>query len=52
MAIYLDSYPTDDEVPSTIVDVTGPKPLVLRTGAIPLELLQVAPETTVAAGSP
>jgi len=53
VAIYLDSYPTDDEVPSTIVDVTGPKPLVLRTGAIPLELLQeVAPETTVAAGSP
>jgi tRNA threonylcarbamoyl adenosine modification protein (Sua5/YciO/YrdC/YwlC family) len=53
VAIYLDSYPTDDEVPSTIVDVTGPKPLVLRTGAISLELLQeVAPETTVAAGSP
>lgn len=53
VAIYLDSYPTEDDVPSTIVDVTGPVPQVLRVGAIPLELIQeVAPETTLAAASP
>ena len=40
VAIYLDSYPTDDDLPSTIVDVTGPTPRVLRAGAISLELLQ------------
>ena len=53
VAVYLDSYPTDDDVPSTIVDVTGATPRVLRTGAISLELLQeVVPETTAAAASP
>jgi len=46
VAVYLDSFPTDDDVPSTIVDVTGATPRVLRTGAISLELLQeVVPET-------
>jgi L-threonylcarbamoyladenylate synthase len=53
VAVYLDSYPTDDDVPSTIVDVTGATPRVLRTGAISLELLQeVVPETTDATPSP
>jgi tRNA threonylcarbamoyl adenosine modification protein (Sua5/YciO/YrdC/YwlC family) len=53
VAIYLDSFPTDDDVPSTIVDVTGAVPRVLRVGAVSLELLQeVAPEATTAAAPP
>jgi tRNA threonylcarbamoyl adenosine modification protein (Sua5/YciO/YrdC/YwlC family) len=53
VAIYLDSYPTDDDVPSTIVDVTGDSPRVLRAGAVSLEVLQeVVPETTGATASP
>ena len=34
VAVYLDSDATDDDVPSTIVDVTGPVPRVLRAGAV------------------
>lgn len=42
---YLESGPCSDPVPSTIVDVTGPVPRVLREGAIPLEKLRdVVPE--------
>lgn len=53
VAVYLDSDPTDDDVPSTIVDVTGPVPRVLRAGAVSLELLrEVAPTTVSAESSP
>ena len=53
VAVYLDSDPTDDDVPSTIVDVTGPVPRVLRAGAVSLELLrEVAPTTVSAVPSP
>jgi tRNA threonylcarbamoyl adenosine modification protein (Sua5/YciO/YrdC/YwlC family) len=53
VAVYLDSYPTDDEVPSTIIDVTGDVPRVLRVGAVSVDLLrEVVPETTLAGVSP
>ena len=40
VAIYLDGGQSPDNVPSTIVDVTGDVPRVLRAGAVPLELLR------------
>jgi L-threonylcarbamoyladenylate synthase len=50
VAVYLDSFPTEDDVPSTIVDVTGEVPRVLREGAIATETLrEVVPETAGAA---
>ncbi len=46
VAVYLYSYPTEDDVPSTIVDVTGEVPRVLRDGAISIETLrEVLPDT-------
>jgi L-threonylcarbamoyladenylate synthase len=43
--VYLEAGPCPDPVPSTIVDLTGDVPRVLRDGAIPLEKLQdVAPD--------
>lgn len=45
VAVYLDGGPTGDAVPSTIVDLTGPVPRVLREGAVGLADLQaVVPE--------
>ena len=45
VAVYLDGGPTGDPVPSTIVDVTGEVPRVLRLGAVSLEELRtVVPE--------
>ena len=38
--VYLEAGPCPDPVPSTIVDVTGEVPRVLRAGAIPLEKLR------------
>ena len=38
--VYLEAGPAGDPAPSTIVDVTGAVPRVLRTGAIPLEKLR------------
>jgi L-threonylcarbamoyladenylate synthase len=38
--VYLEAGPCPDPVPSTIVDVTGEVPRVLRDGAIPLEKLR------------
>ncbi|NMO56029.1 threonylcarbamoyl-AMP synthase [Actinoplanes sp. TBRC 11911] len=38
--IYLEAGPAADPAPSTIVDVTGAVPRVLRAGAIPLEKLR------------
>jgi len=52
VAVYLDGGPTEDSQPSTIIDVSGDVPRVLRHGAIPLEQLrEVAPELEAAAGS-
>ena len=53
VSVYLDSDPTDDDVPSTIVDVTGPVPRVLRDGAVSLDLIrEVVPETVAVVPSP
>jgi L-threonylcarbamoyladenylate synthase len=47
--IYLEAGPCPDPVPSTIVDVTGAVPTVLRAGAIPLEKLHdVVPDIVLA----
>jgi L-threonylcarbamoyladenylate synthase len=35
VSLYLDGGPAPGDVPSTIVDVSGPRPKVLREGAIP-----------------
>jgi L-threonylcarbamoyladenylate synthase len=40
VAVYLDGGPTGDPVPSTIVDVTGDVPKVLRAGAVSVEQLR------------
>ncbi|MFH0242367.1 L-threonylcarbamoyladenylate synthase [Streptomyces sp. HK10] len=40
VAVYLDGGPTPDSVPSSIVDVTGPVPRLLRAGAISAEELR------------
>ncbi|MBA2415858.1 MAG: threonylcarbamoyl-AMP synthase [Geodermatophilaceae bacterium] len=42
--VYLDGGPTEDSVPSTIVDVTGARPRVLRLGHISLEDLRSVAE--------
>jgi L-threonylcarbamoyladenylate synthase len=45
VAVYLDGGPSADSLPSSIVDVTGDVPRVLRAGAIDLERLrEVAPD--------
>ena len=40
VAVYLDAGPSGDPVPSTIVDVTGEVPRLLRAGAVPLDRLR------------
>lgn len=46
VSVYLDGGPSSESVPSTIVDVTGQVPRVLREGALPIALLrEVAPGT-------
>ncbi|KAA9374081.1 threonylcarbamoyl-AMP synthase [Microbispora cellulosiformans] len=40
VAVYLDGGPCDDNVPSTIVDLTTAVPRVLRTGAIPTDKIR------------
>jgi len=40
VAVYLDAGPSGDSVPSTIVDVTGDVPRVLRLGAVDLDTLR------------
>lgn len=53
VAVYLDSFPTEDDVPSTIVDVTGEVPQVLREGAVALETLrEVVPSVAAPAAAP
>lgn len=45
VAVYLEAGPTKDAVPSTIVDVSGATPRVLRAGALSVEQLrEVAPD--------
>ncbi|MBO8192071.1 threonylcarbamoyl-AMP synthase [Streptomyces oryzae] len=49
VAVYLDGGPTQDNVPSSIVDVTGEVPVLLRAGAIDAdELRKVVPGLEVA----
>jgi hypothetical protein len=40
VSVYLDSGPCPDNVPSTILDLTGTIPKVLRSGAIPVDRLR------------
>ncbi len=40
VSVYLDGGPTDAAVPSSIVDVTGPVPVLLRAGAIDADALR------------
>jgi L-threonylcarbamoyladenylate synthase len=40
VAVYLDGGPTTVSVPSSIVDVTGPVPVLVRPGWITLERLR------------
>jgi L-threonylcarbamoyladenylate synthase len=40
VAVYLDAGPCPGPVPSTIVDLTGPVPRLLRAGVIPVERLR------------
>ena len=40
VSVYLDGGPSGEPVPSTIVDVTGDVPRVLRVGAVALDLLR------------
>ena len=40
VGVYLEAGPTPDSLPSSIVDVTGATPRLLRAGAIPLEKLR------------
>ena len=51
-AVYLDAGPVRGAGASTIVDLTGPSPLVLREGAVPIaalaEALSMAPSDLVA----
>jgi L-threonylcarbamoyladenylate synthase len=50
VAVYLDGGPSGDPVPSTILDVTGSVPRVLRSGAVSLEQLrEVVGEVTAPA---
>jgi L-threonylcarbamoyladenylate synthase len=45
VSVYLEAGPSPDTVPSTIVDVTGERPRLLRAGAIPLaKLRDVVPD--------
>jgi tRNA threonylcarbamoyl adenosine modification protein (Sua5/YciO/YrdC/YwlC family) len=49
--VYLEAGPGPDPVPSTIVDVTGDVPTVLREGALPIEKLRdVVPDIAGPAG--
>jgi L-threonylcarbamoyladenylate synthase len=49
VAVYLESGPAGDLVPSTIVDVTGTTPVVLREGTVSVDLLrEVVPDVVAA----
>jgi L-threonylcarbamoyladenylate synthase len=40
VSVYLDGGPCTDHIPSTILDLTGTVPMLLRTGAVPVERLR------------
>jgi tRNA threonylcarbamoyl adenosine modification protein (Sua5/YciO/YrdC/YwlC family) len=40
VSVYLDGGPCTDQTPSTIVDLTGPVPRLLRRGVIPVRRLR------------
>jgi L-threonylcarbamoyladenylate synthase len=42
VAVYLDGGPSGDPVPSTIVDLTGDRPSLLREGAVSAEAVSEA----------
>jgi tRNA threonylcarbamoyl adenosine modification protein (Sua5/YciO/YrdC/YwlC family) len=49
VAVYLDGGPCDEPVASSIVDLTGDVPRLLRAGAIDMDrLLEVAPDLEIA----
>ncbi|GHA73844.1 L-threonylcarbamoyladenylate synthase [Streptomyces termitum] len=49
VSVYLDGGPTPGNTPSSIVDVTGPVPVLLREGSLsPEELRKVVPDLEVA----
>ena len=48
VAVYLDGGPCDEPVPSSIVDLTGPEPRLVRAGAVTAdELREVVPDLLV-----
>ncbi|GAA0633266.1 L-threonylcarbamoyladenylate synthase [Sporichthya brevicatena] len=50
--VYLDGGPTDDNIPSTIVDVTGSRPRILRAGHISVDdIRSVVADVELATGS-
>jgi len=51
VSVYLDGGPAADNVPSTILDLTGVIPRVLREGAIPVDRLRKV-ASVITAGSP
>ncbi len=52
LTLVLDGGPSPGAVPSTIVDVTAPTPLLVRAGAIPLDELRAVCEVAEPAPSP
>jgi L-threonylcarbamoyladenylate synthase len=42
VSVYLDGGPTGDPVPSTIVDLSGDEPIVLREGAVSVAAISEA----------
>lgn len=50
--VYLEAGPSGDPVPSTIVDLTGDAPRVLRAGALSVEQLREVVPDVVAPGQP
>jgi tRNA threonylcarbamoyl adenosine modification protein (Sua5/YciO/YrdC/YwlC family) len=51
VAVYLDGGPSGDPVPSTIVDLTGDEPVVLREGAVSIAAVSEAIGVEVATAS-
>ena len=50
VSVYLDGGPTREAVPSSIVDITGPQPVLLRAGALDVATLRtVVPDLVVRA---
>ncbi|MDP3711995.1 MAG: L-threonylcarbamoyladenylate synthase [Mycobacteriales bacterium] len=52
VAVYLDAGPSGDPVPSTILDLTGERPRVLREGALDVEVLRETCPDLLTEGEP